>query len=325
MTSKYPVFDRRALTVLPLSSRTSDMSISNVLPLDAPAPPFPHPDLPTLAEAMADARRRGAGIILLMGAHVIKQGLSRYVIDLVRRGWVSALAMNGACSIHDYELARTGATTESVARYISEGQFGLWRETGDLNEVVRAGNAEGLGYGEALGRHIASSSFPHRDVSIFAAAYTCDVPATVHVGIGYDITAEHPSFDGAAIGEASYRDFLVLARTVENLEGGVVLCYGTAVMGPEVYLKALAMARNVARRQGREIRHFTSAVFDLVPIAGDVRAEAPKDSPEYYYRPYKTVLVRTVRDGGRSFYFRGDPRATLPALHRLLVGRNPAD
>jgi hypothetical protein len=230
------------------------------------------------------------------------------------------LAMNGACSIHDYELARRGATTESVARYIAEGQFGLWRETGELNDVIRAGHREGLGYGEALGWHIASSAFPHREVSIFAAAYGYGVPATVHVGIGYDITAEHPSFDGAAIGGASYRDFLVLARIVQNLEGGVVLCFGTAVMGPEVFLKALAMARNVARQQGRSIRGFTSAVFDLLPMEGDIHAEPPKDSPLYYYRPYKTVLVRTVRDGGRSFYFRGDHRATLPALHRLLAG-----
>jgi hypothetical protein len=256
-----------------------------------------------------------------MGAHVIKQGLSRYVIDLVRRGWVSAVAMNGACAVHDFELARVGATTESVGRYIAEGQFGLWRESGELNDVVRAGNAEGLGFGESVGRHIAAGAaeFPHKDVSIFAAAYECSVPATVHVGIGYDIVHEHPNFDGAAVGEASYRDFLIFARMVEGLEGGVVLCYGTAVMGPEVYLKALAMARNVARREGREIRHFTSAVFDLQRLGGDLHREAPKDSPEYYYRPYKTVLVRTVRDGGRSFYVRGDHRATMPALHKLLV------
>ena len=256
-----------------------------------------------------------------MGAHVIKQGLSRYVIDLVRRGCLSVVAMNGACAIHDWELARFGATTESVARYIREGQFGLWRETGELNDAVREGNREGLGFGESVGRRIARSDWPHKDVSIFAAACAAGVPATVHVGIGYDIVHEHPNFDGAAVGEASYRDFLIFARVVQNLEGGVVLCCGTAVMGPEVYLKALAMARNVAHQEGKEIRHFTSAVFDLVDLQGDLAAEAPKDSPEYYYRPFKTVLVRTVRDGGQGHYVRGDHRATLPALHALVVER----
>ncbi|HUU10047.1 MAG TPA: hypothetical protein VM431_05850 [Phycisphaerae bacterium] len=321
MASRYPQFDRSRLDVRPLAERTSDMHVADVLDVGARPVPFEHPDLARLADAMAAANERGAAVILLMGAHVIKQGLSRYVIDLVRRGWVSAVAMNGACAIHDYELARFGRTTESVARYIAEGQFGLWKETADLNDVVAAGNREGLGFGEALGRHVAASDFPHRDVSIFAAAYACRAPATVHVGIGYDIVHEHPNFDGAAVGAASYRDFLVLARVVENLEGGVVLCYGSAVMGPEVYLKALAMARNVARQERRPICHFTSAVFDLVALSGNLAAEAPKDSPEYYYRPYKTVLVRTVRDGGHGYYVRGDHRATMPELHRLLLQR----
>jgi hypothetical protein len=297
------------------------MDFSRVLAVGDRPEPFQHPALPVLTDAMAASVRRRASVILLMGAHVIKQGLSRYVIDLVRRGWVSAVAMNGACAVHDYELARFGATTESVARYISEGQFGLWQETGDLNDIVRAGDAEGLGFGEAVGRHIAAGDFPHKDVSIFAAAWEHGVPATVHVGIGYDIIHEHPNFDGAAAGAASYRDFLILAKVIQNLEGGVVLCYGTAVMGPEVYLKALAMARNVAKARGQEIRHFTSAVFDLVALPDRLDTEAPRDTPAYYYRPYKTVLVRTVRDGGRSHYVRGDHRATMPALHRLLVER----
>ncbi|HUU92439.1 MAG TPA: hypothetical protein VM238_14670 [Phycisphaerae bacterium] len=319
MGGKYSEFDRDALDIRPMDERTSDMDLEDVLEVGERPIPFDHPNLPSLADAMAAARERGKSIVLLMGAHVIKQGLSRYVIDLVRRGWVSVVAMNGACAVHDYELARFGETTESVARYISEGQFGLWRETGELNDIIAAGRRDGLGFGEALGRHIAATDWPHRDVSIFATAYESGVPATVHVGIGYDIVHEHPNCDGAAIGAASYRDFLVLARVVEGLEGGVVLCCGSAVMGPEVYLKALAMARNVARQQGREICHFTAAVFDLAALTGDLKTEPPKDSPEYYFRPYKTVLVRTVRDGGTSYYIRGDHRATLPALHGLLV------
>jgi hypothetical protein len=141
----------------------------------------------------------------------------------------------------------------------------------------------------------------------------------VHAGIGYDIIHEHPNCDGAAIGAASYRDFLIFARTVERLEGGVLLNFGSAIMGPEVYLKALAMARNVAHQEGRQIRRFTTAVFDIVPIHGDPHRELPKTDPGYYFRPHKTILVRTVADGGESFYFAGEHRATLPALWRLLT------
>ncbi|MFB3893862.1 MAG: hypothetical protein ACE15C_17760 [Phycisphaerae bacterium] len=323
----YPEFDRRRLSVRPLASREHDMSVRDVLTLAGArraAGRFDHPDMPAVADAIAAAVERKAPVVLLMGAHVIKQGLSRFIIDFIRRGWVSAVACNGACAIHDYELARIGASTESVARYISEGQFGLWRETSELNDAVNAGDTAGLGFGRAVGKAIAEGTdakFPYKDLSIFAAAWQCGVPATVHVGIGYDIVHEHPNFDPAAAGRASYRDFLTLASVLERLDGGVVLCFGTAVMGPEVYLKALAMARNVAAQEGRTITRITSAVFDLLPLAGDLRAEAPKDSPEYYFRPYKTILVRTVKDGGTSYYIRGDHRRTIPTLHGLISAR----
>jgi hypothetical protein len=145
------------------------------------------------------------------------------------------------------------------------------------------------------------------------------VPVTVHVGIGYDILHEHPNCDGAALGQTSYQDFLVFAETVTRLEGGVMLNFGSAVMGPEVYLKALAMARNVAHQEGRAIRQFTTAVFDLVPLEGDTRRQAPKTDPRYYYRPWKTILVRTVADGGQSFYVQGDHRDTLPSLYHAAL------
>ncbi|MGB9610173.1 MAG: hypothetical protein ACPL7M_04315, partial [Bryobacteraceae bacterium] len=242
-----------------------------------------------------------------------------HIIDLLERGALSVIAMNGAGVIHDYELARIGATTESVARYIREGQFGLWRETGELNEWIQDAAASGEGLGEHVGRRIQESDYPHRDLSVLAAAWRCGVPVTVHVGIGYDIIHEHPNCDGAALGASSYRDFLIFARAVEGLEGGVLLSFGSAIMGPEVYLKALAMARNVAHQEGRVIRHFTTAVFDLVPIRGDFRRELPKTDPGYYFRPHKTMLVRTVADGGESFYFCGDHRATFPALRAAFL------
>jgi hypothetical protein len=316
----HDAFDTAKLKLRPLAERDHDMTIDDVLPLDAEAPPFDHPDLGPLADRIAAAHDAGAAVVALMGAHVIKQGLSRFIIDLMRRGALTCLGMNGACVIHDYELALIGATTESVARYIKTGEFGLWLETGQINQIVREA-AQHQGFGEAVGAAIVARALPHREASILAAAYTLGVPATVHIGIGYDIIHEHPNFDAAAAGAASYRDFLIFAEQIRRLEGGVFLCLGSAVMGPEVYLKALSMARNVERQQGRDIKHITTAVFDLLDLGGDVHREPPKTDPRYYYRPLKTILVRTVADGGESFYFRGDHRITIPALHRAVVAR----
>ena len=315
----YPTFDRSRLRIQPLARRRHDLDLSVVLPLDAPLPGFSHPALPVLGRRLVEARRQGRARILMMGAHVLRAGVARYLIDLMERGLVSHLAMNGAGPIHDWELALIGATTESVARYIRTGEFGLWEETGRMNDVIRAGAEAGLGLGEALGRALRDGPFPHRDVSVLAAAARLGVPVTVHVGIGYDILHQHPNCDGAALGAASYRDFLVFAESVTRLEGGVLLNFGSAVMGPEVYLKALAMARNVAHQEGRRICHFTTCVFDLIPLDGDTRRQAPKSDPRYYYRPWKTILVRTVADGGESFYVQGDHRVTLPHLHHAAL------
>ncbi len=319
MKSKYEAFDRSRILIKPLSDRIHDMKLDYVLRLEDPAPGFSHPQLAVVAQRIAAAQKRGAARILMMGAHVIKMGVSRHIVDLLERGILTHIAFNGAGAIHDYELARIGATTESVARYIRSGEFGLWCESGDLNEVAREAAELSLGFGENVGRRIEASDFPHKDVSIFAAAYRRSIPATVHVGIGYDIIHEHANCDGAAIGAASYRDFLIFAKSVENLEGGIMLDFGSAIMAPEVYLKALSMARNVAHQQGRAIQHFSTAVFDIVPIQGDIHHELPKSDPGYYFRPHKTILVRTVADGGESFYICGDHRATVPALRRALL------
>jgi hypothetical protein len=310
-------FDRTKLRLRPLAERQHDMTVADVLPLDAETPAFHHPDLPRLAERIVNARREGRQVIILMGAHVIKQGLSRFIIDMMQRGLITCLGMNGACVIHDFELALIGATTESVARYIRTGEFGLWQETGQINDIVNA--AQGEGFGEAVGRAFLRPPLPHASLSLLATACSLGIPATVHIGIGYDIIHEHPNFDGAKAGAASYRDFLIFAERVRHLEGGVFLCLGSAVMGPEVYLKALAMARNVERQAGREIKHITTAVFDLLDLGPDPHTEPPKTDPRYYFRPYKTILVRTVADGGESFYFQGDMRASVPGLWRALL------
>jgi hypothetical protein len=319
MKSKYPTFDRSRLRLRPLAERKHDLSREHWLELNDDAPAFKHPDLDEIADRIKSAKQSGAARVLIMGGHVIRAGVNRHIIDLMERGLIDHVAMNGAGAIHDHELARIGATTESVERYIKTGEFGLWRETGELNDWVTEAESLGLGLGENLGRRIGGSDFPYRDLSLLAAGYRLSVPVTTHVGIGYDIVHEHPNCNGAAYGGASYRDFLIFAHTLERLENGVMLSFGSAIMAPEVYLKALAMVRNVARQEGRAISKFSTAVFDIWPIRGDFRKELDKTQPGYYFRPHKTILVRTVADGGESFYFEGEHRATLPALHRALI------
>jgi len=315
----YPLFDRSRLRLRPLAEREHDVRLADLAGLDDPLPPYDAPDIPEIARRMVASRRRGSAVIWMMGAHVIKSGLARYVIDLMERGAITAIACNGACAIHDFELALIGATSESVARYIRRGEFGLWQETGRLNDIASRAADEGIGLGEAVGRAIWQEGFPHREISVFAAGYRLRIPVTVHVSLGYDIIHEHPNCNGAAVGAASYTDFLVYAQQVTGLEGGVLLSSGTAVMGPEVYLKALSMARNVAHQEGRPLSHFTTAVFDLHDLGQDLSHEAPKTDARYYFRPYKTILVRTVQDGGESFYVRADHRVSVPVLHHHVV------
>jgi hypothetical protein len=237
----------------------------------------------------------------------------------MEQGDVTSIGANGACAVHDFELALIGGTTESVARYIRDGRFGLWEETGRLNDIVRQAAAEGAGLGEAVGRAIEQGGLPHREISLFAAAWRLGIPITVHVGIGYDIVHQHPNCDGAAWGATSFTDFLRFAGALESLEGGVVMGLGSAVMAPEVFLKALSMVRNAAAREGRTVDGFTTLVCDLRPLPGDLTREAPKDSPDYYFRPWKTMLVRTVAGSGGSYYVRAPHAETVPQLWSALA------
>jgi hypothetical protein len=287
--------------------------------LDAPIPSFYSPELIAIADAIVKAHKAGAPVIMLMGAHVIRAGNANYIIDLMERKIITHIGLNGAGVIHDYEFAKIGATTESVAHYITEGQFGLWKETGAINDIVSQAYQDGLGQGEAIGRAIEELKFPFRKSSIFAAGYRLHIPVTVHVSIGQDIIHEHPNMDGAAFGDTSYRDFLIFTQSITNLQHGVFLNYGTQVMGPEVYLKALSMARNVAHQKGQKICEFTTAVFDLVNLGDDLHQEAEKNTARYYFRPYKTILVRTVQDGGTSHYIRGNHSETFPNLYHLIL------
>ena len=183
-------------------------------------------DLDKLAGHIAEARRRGSAVIVLMGAHVIKVGMSRFIIDLMERGFISHLGLNGAGVIHDFELALVGGTSESVQRYISEGQFGLWQETGRINDIVKEGVTQGLGIGEAVGKAIYEEEFPHKDVSLLAAGYRLRVPVTAHISIGQDIIHAHPNFDGASFGQAVIQ--ISWFSESAQFEGGVMFNIGTA-------------------------------------------------------------------------------------------------
>jgi hypothetical protein len=323
MADRFPQFDRSRLLLRPLAAREHRLDRSVILPLQ-PASPV-NLDLKTVAARVVAAKDRKASVVLMMGAHVLRAGVQRYLINLMEQGYLSAMAMSGAGVIHDFEFALIGATTESVARYIQEGQFGLWQETGRINDIVAAAARDRLGLGEGVGRVIEEERFPHRDISVLAAGYRLGIPITVHVGIGYDIVHEHPNCDGAAYGATSYRDFLRFAGVLESLEGGVVMNFGSAVMAPEVFLKGLAMVRNVAGQQGRQIAKFTSLVCDLKRLPADYQYEASREDPAYYFRPWKTMLVRTVADGGESFYVQGHHAATIPQLWTALKSANPGN
>jgi len=318
--SRYELFDRSRVQLRDLGERGHDFLAADCLPLAPPRQAYAHPELGCLVERIVSARAAGRPVLLMMGAHPIKVGLSRFLVDLVARRKITHVATNGAGLIHDFELASFGGTTESVAHWIAQGQFGLWRQTGRLNELAREAAARGDGLGETIGRTLEDEQPPWLDLSISAAAWRTGIPMTVHVGIGSDIIHAHPNFDGAAWGKATDTDFLIFARSVEDLDGGVFLNLGTAVAGPEVFLKALSMARNVAHQRGGSIRNFTTAVFDLLDLPDNYRAGPPsKDHPRYYYRPWKTLLCRTVADGGQSYYFCGDHRQTVPTLWAALT------
>ena len=196
----FELFDRNLLRLKPLAERTHDMDRSSLIFPDSPRQPFEHESLPMLADRIVEAVRNGRAVIFMCGAHVLKKGAGPLLADLIERGLLGHLALNGAGAIHDFEMALIGATTESVARYVAEGQFGLWTDTGRINDAAHEAQRSGIGLGEAVGRMIEGEKFPYRQESVLAAGVRRNVPVTVHVGIGSDIIHEHPNCDGAAIG-----------------------------------------------------------------------------------------------------------------------------
>lgn len=262
-------------------------------------------DLRAAIEATLRARRRERLVLWGFGAHLIKVGLAPVMVDLMERGFASGLLMNGAGCVHDLELAMMGSTSEDVAPALDDGTFGMARETAELlNGAIRRGYEEGLGMGAAVGRTILEGAFPHKQRSVLATAARLGIPVTVHVAIGTDIHHMHPSADGAALGATSYRDFETLTSLVAALEGGVLYNIGSAVILPEVFLKALALARNL----GHRVRRFTTVNLDFIR----------------QYRPMVNVVERPTRLGGRGISLVGHHEILVPLLAAALVDATAA-
>jgi len=253
-------------------------------------------DLKRLIKDIVAAYKDNKQIILMMGAHVIKCGLSPLLIQLMEEGVIKSLALNGAGMIHDTEMAFWGTTSEDVEAALADGSFGMVKETPHhIFSAAKQGSAEKLGFGEAAGKYILESDANFKEISLLAQAYRLQVPVTVHVAIGTDIIHQHPEMDGAIIGELSFRDFKIFAHQVSLLdEGAVVLNVGSAVLMPEVFLKALTIARNL----GNPAHGFITANFDMIR----------------HYRPQMNVVHRPTVTGGRGYSFTGHHEIMIPLL-----------
>jgi hypothetical protein len=258
-------------------------------------------DFRQLVSDIGSAYAKAKPVIAMMGGHLIKCGLSPVIISMMERGILTGIAMNGAASIHDFEIALIGETSEDVGTNIATGKFGMWEETGRLmNRAVKAGRGAHEGMGVALGRKLVELKAPHLDVSIIATALGLNIPVTVHVAIGTDIIHQHPEADGAALGEASFTDFRTFVSEVSDLgHGGVLLNFGSAVIMPEVFLKALSTARNL----GHDVVDFTTANFDMIQ----------------HYRPTQNVIKHPTNMGGRGYAITGHHEIMIPLLAHAIM------
>jgi len=334
---RHPIFDPSSIKTYPASQRANKVSLKNLSDpakvLDPSCSAEPDERISELADLAISGLKAGKPVILFTGAHLVKNGLGPLVADLVRRKALSLVATNGAGIIHDFELCLFGETSESVPNALPEGSFGMAAELGYINACLSEGHRAGIGYGESMGLFISDKRFRkrverrlklktpihfrHPEISIISACYAMKIPLTVHVGIGTDVTDQHPNFDGAAKGGCSGRDFLIFSKMVTRLAGGgVVLNVGSAVTGPEVLLKAVSMAGNV----GMPPTGLVTADFDLKPY----HAEKMKDESDcnYYFRHHKSVVARVPEAfGGKGFSIQGDQRTTFPLFYREIVKR----
>ena len=306
----YPAVDLSKVRTFSLSQRSSRVKLADLIHPDTPLPEFSNPELDEVAERILQARRQGAPVVWMIGGHVVKRGLGPVIIDLLQRGVITHLASNGAASIHDFEIAFQGHTSEDVASSLEDGSFGMAEETGAfMNQAIQQGIQAGMGMGEALGSWIDQDQYRYCQHSLLRQAFRLGIPYTVHVAIGTDIIHQHPRCDFSALGWASGQDFKVFTYAVSQLEGGVFCNFGSAVIGPEVFLKAVSIARNL----GHPLRCFTTANFDLLQL-DDYRKPIGDDQIDYYYRPRKNIVNRPTSLGGKGFHISGDHLATIPHL-----------
>lgn len=311
MTQKYKPLDLRRVRTYPLRERKSKVKKEDFACPSSPGESFPDflkslpkilagKDFCELVESVIRAYRREKPVLANIGAHVIKCGLSPLVVHLIEKGIFTAISMNGAASIHDFEIGLIGETSEDVDASLKEGSFGMAEEVARaMNEAVKTGAEKEQGMGEILGRKLLRMKAPHRDLSILMAAVRQDIPLTVHVALGTDIIHQHPLAEGKALGETSLRDFRLLCSVVSQLgDGGVVLNFGSAVIFPEVFLKALSIVRNL----GPKVKDFTTANFDMIQ----------------HYRPLQNIVKRPVSLGGKGYAFVGHHELMIPLLARAI-------
>ena len=303
--------DLAKIKTIPLDARKCKVSIRDFAKLTKKGSSFKafYDSLPAILEslnlksvvdAIAASYNKKKMVIFMMGAHVIKCGLTPLIVDLMKRGVVKAVALNGAGIIHDTEIAMIGRTSEDVGEGIVDGSFGMAKETASfINEAINAGFKKGLGLGESVGRRIVRDKLPNRNLSILSTGYELNVPVTVHVAIGTDIIHQHPSANGEAIGEGSLLDFRNFIYSVGRLEGGIAINFGSAVILPEVFLKAVTVARNLGYRLNR----FTSANFDMIN----------------QYRPHQNILSRPTSSGGKSYNIIGHHEIMIPLLYSSVI------
>ena len=311
--SKYKRVDLSKVSTISISKRKSKVTSADfAVPFDENGDSFSAfagslpailaaADLKQLVLDMVESRARKKPVLLMMGGHVIKVGLSPLLVDMLKRKIITAVAMNSAAAIHDVETAMWGKTSEDVAANMLRGRFGMARETGEFinTTLTSAYRDSDSGYGEALGKKLLEVAAPNAGVSVLASCYSLSIPVTVHAAIGTDIIHQQPTMDGAATGELSFRDFRALCEVCRGLQGGgVVLNVGSAVIMPEVFLKALTVARNL----GPRVRGFTTAVFDMYS----------------HYRPTVNVKVRPTQDGGKGYYFTGHHEIMIPLLAAMV-------
>ncbi len=314
----YACVDLTKVKTYPLVRRENRVALEDLISPESPYELFENPELIEVSSRIVEARKNRKPVLFMFGGHVIKRGLAPLVNELLKRGVITLLASNGAATIHDFEIAFQGHTSEDVLKSLEDGSFGMAEETGLLmNQAIQRGANTGMGIGEALGCMIAEDPrFIYRENSVLYTAYKLGIPYTVHIAVGTDIIHQHPNADFAAIGWASGQDFKIFSRAVCDLEGGVFCNFGSAVIGPEVFLKAISIARNL----GNPVKVFTTANFDIIPM-GDYRKPIGDDNPDYYYRPRKNIVNRPVALGGKGYHITGDHNQTLPNLYHQVTSQ----